>query len=185
MADEVIDKLKRKLQKGISNFEFELGKIRAGRANASLVNDIMVDYYGAPTPLKQIASVSIPEARVIQITPFDKSSLKGIEAAINKSDLGINPSVDGGTIRLIIPQLTGESRQEIVKEVKKIAEEAKVMVRSGRRDALDELKKQQKNGDISEDILHKREIDVKKVHDEFINKIDQITLDKESEISKI
>lgn len=109
----------------------------------------------------------------------------GIETAINKSDLGINPSVDGGTIRLIIPQLTGESRQEIVKEVKKIAEEAKVMVRSGRRDALDELKKQQKNGDISEDILHKREKDVKKVHDEFINKIDQITLDKESEISKI
>ena len=185
MVDEVIDKLKSKLQKGISNLEFELGKIRAGRANASLVNDIMVDYYGALTPLKQIASVSIPEARVIQITPFDKSSLKEIEAAINKSDLGINPSVDGGTIRLIIPQLTGESRQEIVKEVKKIAEEAKVMVRSGRRDALDELKKQQKNGDISEDILHKREKDVTKVHDEFINKIDQITLDKEAEISKI
>lgn len=185
MADPTISNLKERLKKTVSNLEVELSKIRAGRANANLVNDIVVDYYGAPTPLKQIASISIPEARIIQITPFDKSALKGIEAGINKSDLGINPTVDGGTIRLVIPQLTGESRQEIVKEVKKVAEEAKIAVRNERRDALDQLKKQQKNGDISEDVLHQREKDVQKVHDDFIKQIDQVAANKEAEISKV
>ncbi|BDR56308.1 ribosome recycling factor [Xylocopilactobacillus apis] len=185
MADEVISKLKKQMQKSSDNLKVELGKIRAGRANASLVNDIMVDYYGAPTPLQQIASVSIPEARLIQITPFDKTALKSIETAINMSDLGINPTIDGNVIRLVVPQLTGESRKDIVKEVKKTAEEAKIAIRNARRDAMDTLKKSEKDGEISEDIMHKKEKDVQKIHDEFIKIIDDISSNKEKEISKI
>ncbi|BDR58389.1 ribosome recycling factor [Xylocopilactobacillus apicola] len=185
MNDEIISKMKTQMKKTSENLELELGRIRAGRANASLVNDIMVDYYGTPTPLGQIASVSTPEARLIQITPFDKTALKGIEAAINMSDLGINPTIDNSMIRLVIPQLTGESRKDLVKEVKKYAEESKVAVRNARRDAIDALKKEKKNGDISEDVMHQKENEVQKQHDEYIKKIDEIAANKEKEITTI
>lgn len=182
---DTIDKIKNQMKKTVENLEMELSHIRAGRANASLVNDLLVDYYGTETPLKQMASVSTPEARLIQITPFDKSSLKNIEAAINMSDLGINPTIDGSVIRLVIPQLTGESRKEIVKEVKKISEESKVAIRNIRREAMDTLKKSEKNGDVSEDIMYQQEKQVQKVHDDFIKQIDQLTSNKEKEITTV
>lgn len=185
MAEEIIVKMQNKMKKTSDNLKNELGKIRAGRANASLVNDIEVDYYGVPTPLRQLASVSTPEARVIQITPFDKTALKNIEAAINMSDLGINPTVDGSLIRLVIPQLTGESRKEIVREVKKIAEESKVAIRNSRRDGLDALKKAEKNNEITEDELHQKEKEVQKIHDQFIKQLDEISGEKEKEITTI
>ncbi|WP_290033844.1 ribosome recycling factor [Ligilactobacillus cholophilus] len=160
----------------------ELGGIRAGRANASILNRVMVEYYGAPTPLNQIAQISIPEARVLLITPYDKSSLDDIEHALLASDLGLNPVNDGTVIRLVIPQLTEERRKELAKEVKAIGEKAKGSVRHARRDIREGLKKSQKNGELSEDELHDLEDQAQQVTDEAIKKVDQIVADKEQEI---
>ncbi len=145
---------KEKMKKAAQNLQRELGQIRAGRANASLLDRITVNYYGAPTPLNQMASIQIPEARVLMITPFDKSILQDVEKAIMASDIGISPTNDGNVIRLVIPQLTEERRKELAKDVKKEAENAKIAIRNIRRDAIDEYKKQQKNGDITEDDLY-------------------------------
>lgn len=135
---------KEKMKKAAQNLQRELGQIRAGRANASLLDRITVNYYGAPTPLNQMASIQIPEARVLMITPFDKSILQDVEKAIMASDIGISPTNDGNVIRLVIPQLTEERRKELAKDVKKEAENAKIAIRNIRRDAIDEYKKQQK-----------------------------------------
>lgn len=151
---------KEKMKKAAQNLQRELGQIRAGRANASLLDRITVNYYGAPTPLNQMASIQIPEARVLMITPFDKSILQDVEKAIMASDIGISPTNDGNVIRLVIPQLTEERRKELAKDVKKEAENAKIAIRNIRRDAIDEYKKQQKNGDITEDDLRGLEKDV-------------------------
>ncbi|EFB63363.1 ribosome recycling factor [Lactobacillus gasseri 224-1] len=144
MANEVIEKAKDNMKKSIAVFQKELGGIRAAVANASLLEGIKVDYYGVPTPLTQMSSVSIPEARVLMVTPYDKSSLDDIEHAILASDLGITPANDGTVIRIVIPQLTGERRQEIAKQVGKLAEKGKIAVRNVRRDAMDTLKRQEK-----------------------------------------
>ena len=135
---------KEKMKKAAQNLQRELGQIRAGRANARLLDRITVNYYGAPTPLNQMASIQIPEARVLMITPFDKSILQDVEKAIMASDIGISPTNDGNVIRLVIPQLTEERRKELAKDVKKEAENAKIAIRNIRRDAIDEYKKQQK-----------------------------------------
>lgn len=172
---------KEKMKKAAQNLQRELGQIRAGRANASLLDRITVNYYGAPTPLNQMASIQIPEARVLMITPFDKSILQDVEKAIMASDIGISPTNDGNVIRLVIPQLTEERRKELAKDVKKEAENAKIAIRNIRRDAIDEYKKQQKNGDITEDDLRGLEKDVQTLTDNSIKEVDKIAADKEKE----
>ncbi|KYD00038.1 ribosome recycling factor [Heyndrickxia sporothermodurans] len=185
MPKQIIANAKDKMSKAISAYTRELSSIRAGRASASLLDRIVVDYYGAPTPVNQLASVSVPEARLLVIQPYDKSIVSDIEKAILKSDLGLTPNNDGTLIRLAIPALTEERRKELVKQVKKEAEVAKVGIRNIRRDANDELKKLEKNGEISEDDLRGYSDDVQKITDEHINKIDQITKTKEQDILEV
>ena len=176
---------KEKMKKAAQNLQRELGQIRAGRANASLLDRITVNYYGAPTPLNQMASIQIPEARVLMITPFDKSILQDVEKAIMASDIGISPTNDGNVIRLVIPQLTEERRKELAKDVKQEAENAKIAIRNIRRDAIDEYKKQQKNGDITEDDLRGLEKDVQTLTDNSIKEVDKIAADKEKELLEV
>lgn len=176
---------KERMKKAAQNLQRELGQIRAGRANASLLDRITVNYYGAPTPLNQMASIQIPEARVLMITPFDKSILQDVEKAIMASDIGISPTNDGNVIRLVIPQLTEERRKELAKDVKKEAENAKIAIRNIRRDAIDEYKKQQKNGDITEDDLRGLEKDVQTLTDNSIKEVDKIAADKEKELLEV
>ncbi|MBM4763936.1 ribosome recycling factor [Bacillus sp. B15-48] len=185
MPKQVIDKAKDKMTKAIQAYTRDLASIRAGRANASLLDRITVDYYGAPTPINQLAGVSVPEARLLVIQPYDKTILGEIEKAIMKSDLGINPTSDGTIIRLAIPQLTEERRKELAKQVKKESEDAKIAVRNVRRDANEELKKLEKNSEITEDGLRAYSDDVQKLTDDFISKIDQITKDKEKELLEV
>lgn len=153
MPKQVIANTKDRMDKAIQSYSRELASIRAGRANASLLDRITVDYYGAPTPVNQLAGISVPEARLLVIQPYDKTVLGDIEKAILKSDIGLNPSNDGSVIRLSIPMLTEERRKELVKNVKKESEEAKIAIRNIRRDGNDDLKKLEKNGEITEDDL--------------------------------
>ncbi len=185
MPNTIITNAKERMTKAIQTFSRELASIRAGRANASLLDKISVDYYGAPTPVNQLAGISIPEARMLVIQPYDKSALGDIEKAILKSDLGITPTSDGNIIRIVVPALTEERRKELVKLVKKEAEDAKVAIRNIRRDANDELKKKEKNGDITEDDLRGYSDDVQKATDESIVKIDNIAKDKEQEMLEV
>ncbi|MGX1264614.1 ribosome recycling factor [Rossellomorea marisflavi] len=185
MAEAIISNAKERMTKAIQTYSRELATIRAGRANASLLDKITVDYYGAPTPVNQLAGISIPEARMLVIQPYDKSALGDIEKAILKSDLGITPNSDGNILRIIIPALTEERRKELVKRVKKEAEDAKVAIRNIRRDANEELKKQEKAGEITEDDLRSYSEDVQKATDESIVKIDGIAKDKEQEMLEV
>ncbi|AZV42303.1 MULTISPECIES: ribosome recycling factor [Peribacillus] len=182
MPKQVISNAKTKMEKAISAYTRELATIRAGRANASLLDKVFVDYYGAPTPINQLAGISVPEARLLVIQPYDKTILGEIEKAILKSDLGLNPTNDGSLIRIAIPALTEERRKELVKVVKKEAEEAKIAIRNIRRDGNDDLKKLEKNGEITEDDLRGYADDIQKMTDQHISKIDDITKDKEQEI---
>jgi ribosome recycling factor len=176
---------KDRMTKAIQAYSRELASVRAGRASASLLDRITVDYYGAPTPVNQVAGISVPEARLLVIQPYDKSILGAIEKAILKSDLGLNPSNDGSIIRISIPQLTEERRKDLVKVVKKESEEAKIAIRNIRRDANDDLKKLEKNGEITEDDQRSYTEDIQKLTDDHITKIDQITKDKEKEILEV
>lgn len=185
MPKQVISSAKAKMDKAISAYTRELASVRAGRANASLLDRVSVDYYGAPTPINQLAGVSVPEARLLVIQPYDKTILGEIEKAILKSDLGLNPSNDGSIIRIAIPALTEERRKELVKVVKKEAEEAKIAIRNIRRDANDDLKKLEKNGEITEDDLRGYSDDIQKMTDQHIIKVDDITKDKEKEILEV
>ncbi|NLK97026.1 ribosome recycling factor [Defluviitalea saccharophila] len=169
-AYEVYEK---KMKKTISTLEEEFNTIRAGRANPHILDKITVNYYGVQTPLQQVGNITVPEARIIQIQPWDNSLLKEIEKAIMTSDIGINPNNDGKVIRLIFPELTEERRKQLTKEVKKKGEEAKVAIRNIRRDALEHFKKVQKNGEITEDDLKDCEEDIQKMTDRFINDIDK------------
>ena len=180
MTNAIIEEAQK--QKSQDSLQRDLGKIRAGRANASILNGITVEYYGADLPINQVASISVPEARVLMITPFDKSALKNIEKALLKSDIGINPANDGSVIRLVIPQLTGERRQELSKEVGKISEMSKVSVRNIRREAIDKLKKQQKSGDITDDEFYDLEKQVQKVTDSNVKAIENIAEKKAQEL---
>ena len=185
MPKQVISNAKSKMEKAISAYSRELASIRAGRANAALLDRVFVDYYGAPTPINQLAGVSVPEARLLVIQPYDKTILGEIEKAILKSDLGLNPTNDGSLIRIAIPALTEERRKELVKVVKKEAEEAKIAVRNIRRDGNEDLKKLEKNGEITEDDLRGYSDDIQKMTDQHISKIDDITKDKEKEILEV
>jgi len=159
--------------------------VRAGRANAAVLKPINVDYYGTPTPINQLANISTPDPRTLAIQPWDASALKNIEKAILASEIGINPQNDGKIIRLVFPQLTEERRKELVKQVKKYGEEAKVAVRNIRRDAMDHFKKAQKNSEITEDDLKDMEKEFQKVTDDYIKKVDELCTKKEKELSEI
>jgi ribosome recycling factor len=185
MPKTVMANTKDRMTKAIQAYSRELASVRAGRASASLLDRITVDYYGAPTPVNQVAGISVPEARLLVIQPYDKSILGAIEKAILKSDLGLNPSNDGSIIRISIPQLTEERRKDLVKVVKKESEEAKIAIRNIRRDANDDLKKLEKNGEITEDDQRSYTEDIQKLTDDHITKIDQITKDKEKEILEV
>ena len=180
-----LSKFEEKMTKTISVFEENLAEIRAGRANPAILNKIMIDYYGTPTPINQVAGISVPEARLIVIQPWDGSILKEIEKEILKSDIGINPNNDGKVIRLSFPELTEDRRKEIVKDIRKMAEEAKVAVRSIRRDAIDEAKKAQKDSGMSEDELKSAEDNIQKLTDKYVAKVDEILEAKEKEVMSI
>lgn len=179
---EILDNTSARMRKAEAAFERELASIRAGRANASLLDHIEVEYYGVATPVNQLATIAVPEARMLTITPYDKSTLGDIERAIYQSDLGINPANDGSLIRLIIPALTEERRKELAKLVGKDSENAKIAVRNIRRDAMDALKKAEKNSEITEDELHMNEKKVQDLTDDSIKRIDGIAENKEKEL---
>ncbi len=177
--------IEEKMDKTISVFSENLAEVRAGRANPAILNKVKIDYYGTPTPINQVAGVSVPEARLIVIQPWDMSILKEIERAILASDIGINPNNDGKVIRLAFPELNEERRKELVKDIRKTAEDAKVAVRSIRRDGIDEFKKKQKDSEITEDDLHSAEEQIQKITDKKIEEIDNILSNKEKEIMSI
>lgn len=185
MSVDVQKILEDKMKKSISVLKEELNTVRAGRANPALLDKILVEYYGSPTPLKNISNISVPDPRTLMISPFDPKSIHDIEKAINVANLGINPSNDGKVIRLVIPPVTEERRRELIKVIKKYGEDAKVAVRNERRDANDELKKQEKAGEITEDDLKKSLDEVQKKIDKCVKDIDQIIVDKEKEIMEV
>ena len=177
--------IKEKMEKTISVFSEKLSEVRAGRANPAILNKVKIDYYGTPTPINQVAGISVPEARLIVIQPWDMSILKEIEKAILASDIGINPNNDGKVIRLAFPELTEERRKELVKDIKKMAEEAKVAVRSVRRDGIEIAKAEQKEGNMTEDELKQAENDIQKLTDSSVEEIDKILANKEKEVMSV
>jgi ribosome recycling factor len=182
---EAVKKYEEKMKKTISVLNEQLASIRAGRANIAILDKVTVDYYGSPTPIQQVASVSVSEGRTILIQPWDKAVLNAIEKAIHKSDLGINPISDGSIIRLAFPQPTEERRKELCKQAAKTAEESKVAIRSIRRDAIDVFKTQKKKSEITEDDLSDLEKEMQKLTDNYIKDIDKILEAKEKEIKEI
>jgi ribosome recycling factor len=185
MKDQIIQNFKDDMEKTISALDKSFSRVRTGRASVTLLDGIKVDYYGTPTPLAQVATLSVPESRLIVIAPWDATALGAIEKAVQKSDLGLTPSNDGKVIRISIPQLTEERRKELVKVVKKMAEEGKVKLRNARRDANEELKSIKKNNKMTEDELFAAQDDVQKLLDRNIEKTDKILMAKEKEIMEI
>ena len=183
--DERIQKYEEKMKKTLGSLEAELTTIRAGRANPHILDKLTVDYYGSPTPIQQVANITVPEARMIQIQPWESSLIKGIEKAILTSDLGINPNNDGSAVRLIFPELTEERRKDLVKDVKKKGEAAKVAVRNIRRDANDAYKKLKKEEDVSEDEIKELEDKVQKLTDKYIKDVDAAVEAKGKEIMTV
>ena len=182
MEQSIFSEAKNKMDKAIEHYKKELSSIRTGRASSSILNPVKVDYYGTPTPLNNIANITIPESQLISIQPFDPSSLELIEKAISDADLGLTPNNDGNVIRLNIPSLTQERRKDLVKQVHKIIEDGRIAIRNIRRDANDQLKKMEKSHDLSEDNL-KRELDnIQEITDTYISTLNQIQDSKEQEI---
>ncbi|HAE52661.1 MAG TPA: ribosome recycling factor [Ruminococcus sp.] len=182
---EQINHMKEKMTKSLNSLSREFAAVRAGRANPAVLDKVLVDYYGAPTPINQMAAISVSEARILVIQPWDKSTLKLIEKAIQASDIGINPTNDGNVIRLAFPQLTEERRKELCKTVKKLGEDCKVAVRSIRRDTMDKLKAMKKNSEITEDDLKDCEKKVQDITDKFCSDADKAVSDKEKEIMTV
>ena len=180
-----LNHIKEKMSKTISVLQEDFSEVRAGRANPAILNKIKVDYYGTPTPINQVAGISVPEARLIVIQPWDVSLLKEIEKEILKAEIGINPNNDGKVIRLAFPELNEERRKELVKEIKKMAEESKVSIRSIRREAMDEAKKLQKDNQMTEDELKGAEEQIQKLTDEKIAEIDKVLAEKEKEVMSV
>lgn len=177
--------IEEKMNKTISVLQENFAEVRAGRANPAILNKIKVDYYGTPTPINQVAGISVPEARLIVIQPWDASLLKEIEKEILKAEIGINPNNDGKVIRLAFPELNEERRKELVKEIKKTAEEAKVSIRSVRREGIDEAKKMQKDSQMTEDELKSAEEQIQKLTDNKIAEIDKVLSEKEKEVMSV
>lgn len=185
MANQVMTDLREKMNDAVQAYSKNLSTVRAGRANPSLLDNVFVDYYGAPTPLNQLAQVGAPEARLLVVTPFDKTAINEIEKAIHKADLGLSPSSDGNLVRLSVPALTEERRKDLTKVVSKYAEEAKVQIRNVRRDANDELKKLEKDSVLTEDEFHTTQDKVQSETDSFIEKIDELAVAKDAEIMEV
>ncbi|GEL06688.1 ribosome recycling factor [Salisediminibacterium halotolerans] len=185
MSKEVLKQAEERMNKSIESFQQQLATLRTGRANPSILDRVQVEYYGMMTPLNQLSSISVPEGRMLLIQPFDKSVISEIEKAIQKADLGLSPSNDGNVIRISVPALTEERREEIVKYVGRYAEEAKVAVRNVRREANDELKKMEKSNELTEDGLRRAQDDVQKLTDKMIAKIDDTAKAKEEDIREI
>lgn len=177
--------IKDKMEKSINVYNEKLSEVRAGRANPAILNKIKIDYYGTQTPINQVAGVSVPEARLIVIQPWDISVLKEIEKAILASDIGINPNNDGKVIRLAFPELTEERRKDLVKDIKKMAEEAKIAIRAIRRDGIEEAKQEQKDGNMTEDELKQAENEIQKLTDKSVEEIDKILENKEREVMSV
>ena len=182
---EIQNKLQQQMEKTIEALKHEISTIRAGRANAQMLDKIRVDYYGTPTPINQVGSISVPEPRTLMINPWDKSAMKDIETAIRNSDLGLNPTNDGEVIRLNVPALTEERRKELCKQAKKASEEFKVRLRNERRDANDKLKKLEKEGEITEDDLKKAQDNVQKMTDKYTKEVDVLLEVKEKDIMAV
>ena len=183
--ESVFAKTKEKMDKCLASLERDFAAIRAGRANPAVLDKVMVDYYGVPTPINQMAAVSVPEARLLVVQPWDASTLKEIEKAINTADIGINPQNDGKVIRLSFPQLTEEHRKNLQKDISKRGEEAKVAIRNVRRDAMDDIKKLKKDNEITEDEQKDGEKKLQDITDDFVKQADSITKKKEEEILSI
>ncbi|RMD86562.1 MAG: ribosome recycling factor [Candidatus Dadabacteria bacterium] len=183
--DNEIDDLKSRCSKTIEAFKKELSRMRSGRATKGLLEGITVEYYGASVPLNQLGNISVPEPRLIQIQVFDQNSVRAIEKAIMQADLGLNPSSEGTTIRIVVPPLTEERRKELIKKLREMAEERRISVRRSRRDILDHLKKKQKNKEITEDDLRHWQDEVQKVTDEYIGIIDDLLAEKEKEMLEV
>jgi ribosome recycling factor len=184
-AKDILNDAQLRMDKAIESFHHDLAKVRTGRATPALLDSVMVDYYGQQVPINQAATITVPEPRLITVQPWEKSFLTDFEKAIQKADLGLNPSNDGNIIRIPIPQLSEERRKELVKLVKKFSEEAKIAVRNIRRDANDHLKKMEKNNELSEDELSVELDEVNNITDKHISKIDEITTFKEKELIEI
>ena len=185
MVKEIKVDYEQSLQKAIEHLKGEYQIIRAGRANPHILDKVVVEYYGVPTPINQMANISVPEARMLLVSVWDQSQVKNVSKAIQTADLGVNPSDDGKVIRLIFPALTEERRREIVKQVKKLCEETKVVLRNARRDCLDMYKQMKKDGELSEDEYSTLESDVQKVQDKYIALCDKESADKEKEVMEI
>ena len=185
MIDELISDATRRMDKSVESTHNEFNSVRTGRASAALLDRITIDYYGTPTPLKNMATIGVPEPRLITVQPFDPSQVKAIEKAVQESDLGLTPSNDGKLIRLPIPQLTEERRKELVKLVRQMAEEGKVAVRNVRRDTMKHLEELVKNGDVGDDEERRGEAQVQKLTDEHTKSIDELIRNKEAEIMEV
>lgn len=185
MSREEYKSIEEKMKKTISVLKGELAGVRAGRANPAILDKLTVDYYGTPTPINQIASISVPEARVIMIQPWEAKMIKEIEKEIQKSDIGINPNNDGKVIRLIFPMLTEERRKELTKVVKKYGEDAKVAIRAIRRDGIEQMKSLKKDGELTEDDLKTAEKDIQNLTDKYIAEVDKIVEQKDAEILEV
>jgi len=185
MIEEVVQEAKQRMKKTVTNTQSELGRVRTGRANLSLLDTVKVDYYGSKVPLKQVANLGVPEARLITIQPWDRNLLSEIERAIMKADLGITPNNDGHIIRLPIPPLTEERRKDMVRLIHQMGEEGKIAIRNVRRDAIEHMRKAQREHKISEDEEYNGGIDVQELTDEFIKEIDELLKMKETEIMEV
>ncbi len=185
MVDEIFLETEENMQKAIESLQYELARIMTGRANPNMLDSVRVDYYGALTPLNQLASISTPEANQLLVKPYDKNVVKEVEKAIATSDLGVNPNNEGEQIRIIFPKLDEERRKELVKQSKKIAEDARVKVRNARREANERIKKLEKSGDISEDASNGHQEEVQKLTDDYIAKIDAKLAEKEKDLTEV
>jgi ribosome recycling factor len=185
MIDALLEDARERMAKSVESAQHEFSTVRTGRASPALLDRIVVDYYGAMTPLNQLATLSAPEARLITVQPYDKSSIKMIEKAINESDVGLNPSNDGNVVRLVVPELTEERRRELVKVVKHLAEEGRVAVRNIRRDVMHELRELKSGGEMSSDEEHRGEVELQKLTDAKISELDGVLKAKEDEILEI
>ena len=184
-STDVLKNVEEHMKKAITLTQKELQGIRTGRANPALLDRVMVDYYGAPTQLKQLANISTPDGKCLVIQPYDKNALKDIEAGINKSDLGMTPNNDGHVIRIVIPALTEERRKELVKVIKKFAEDGKVAIRNSRREGLESMKKLEKDKQISEDESRKQQDHLQKLTDKYTKEIDELSAHKEKEVLSV
>ncbi|MEH3157369.1 MAG: ribosome recycling factor [Gordonia paraffinivorans] len=185
MIDEALFDAEEKMEKAVGVARDDMGSVRTGRANPSMFNRIVIDYYGATTPITQLSSINTPEARLVVIKPYEASSLGAIETAIRNSDLGVNPTNDGSLIRVAIPQLTEERRRELVKQVKSKGEDAKISIRNVRRKALDELKRIQKDGEAGEDEVTRAEKDLDKTTAGYVAQVDELVKNKENELLEV